>query len=662
MLQANRRHAARQIEDNLHAGSRIFATLTERRLDELNEQARLLAYDYGFKQAFSSSADDRATMRLAMQNWRDRIRASFMVLVSLEKQVLYNSDQPQRDGSAFDLPGLITAAEGDRSLEARGLMLRDGKLYAVVVVPLLAPEPIAWICLGFRIDDAFAKELGTLTNQSVSFLDQKSGTPPWTILASTFDDAIRPQLLTALERFAKPAEVTKVVIGKKRFVTLLERLDVRNGNAAVALQRNLDEELAPFRVLEVVLLVVALAGLLLSVLAVGGIASSLSRPVLRLAKNARRVEEGDYSTEPSADLGRADELGQLARSFQHMTAGLAERDKVRDLLGKVTSPAIAAELTRRKLVLGGEEKKVTVLFSDLRNFTPLSEALEPAELLEVLNEYLTAMSQIVDAHGGVIDKYVGDALMALFGAPLEMPDQAAQAFMTALAMRTALAELNERVFQPKGFTIGFGVGIHTGTVVAGNVGSPERYNYTVIGDGVNVASRLQSLTRNSEYDTDIIVSEASLRESTTAVSDPPARRSSGEREATARAHSRAPWAGVTSRCKRASETRKSGFSRGVLAQLVERLNGIEEVRGSNPLGSRNSQAGRGRAWVAPAFRGLATAFCRRELSSPRRTPKKNPDRKQSPSRWNTATSTQECARYPGRAAQAAVSPRRSVIR
>ncbi|MBA2436403.1 MAG: HAMP domain-containing protein, partial [Chthoniobacterales bacterium] len=514
VLEANRRHATRQIEENLHAGSRIFATLTERRLDELNEQARLLAYDYGFKQAFSSSADDRATMRLAMQNWRDRIRASFMVLVSLEKQVLYNSDQPQRDGSAFDLPGLITAAEEDPSLEARGLMLRDGNLYAVVIVPLLAPEPIAWICLGFRIDDAFAKELGGLTKQSVSFLDQKSGAPPWAMLASTFDPSARPPLLAALERAARRAEVENIVVGKTRYLTLLERLEVRNGHAAVALQRNLEEELAPFRALEGVLLVVALAGLLLSVLAVGGIASSLSRPVLRLAENARRVEAGDYISAPGQDLGRADELGLLARSFQHMTAGLAERDQVRDLLGKVTSPAIAAELTRRQLVLGGEEKKVTVLFSDLRNFTPLSEALEPAELLEMLNAYLTAMSQIVDAHGGVIDKYVGDALMALFGAPLEMSDQAAQACTTALEMRSALAELNERVFRPKGFTLGFGVGIHTGTVVAGNVGSPERYNYTVIGDAVNVASRLQSLTRNPGYDTDIIVSDASLREST----------------------------------------------------------------------------------------------------------------------------------------------------
>ena len=450
VLQANRRHALRQIETNLRTGSRIFATLTERRLDELNEQARLLAYDYGFKQAFGSSADDPATIRLAMQNWRDRIKASFMVLVSLEKRTLYDSDESRRDGLPFDLPDLIAAAEGHETLEARGLMLRDGKLYAVVVVPLLAPEPIAWICLGFRIDDAFATELGGLTNQAVSFFED-AGPPPWRILASTFDLPKRKQLLAALENGKTSTDhPTQVALGKVPFVTLLETLDVRNGKAAVALQRNLKEELAPFRVLETVLIIIGLVGLLLSVLAVAGIASSLSRPVLRLAENAHRVEAGDYTPQPSEELGRRDELGQLARSFQNMTAGLAERDKVRDLLGKVTSPAIAAELTRRQLTLGGEEKKVTILFSDLRDFTPLSERLTPGQLLEVLNAYLTAMSQIVDAHGGVVDKYIGDALMALFGAPLEMPDQASQALDTALEMHAALEELNQRLFSGDG--------------------------------------------------------------------------------------------------------------------------------------------------------------------------------------------------------------------
>ena len=515
VLQANRRHAQRQIEENLHGGSRIFATLTERRLDELNEQARMLAYDFGFKQAFSSAADDRATMRLAMQNWRHRIKANFMVLVSLEKRALYDSDQPQRDGTAFDLPDLIAAAENDDSLEARGLALRDGKLFAVVVVPLLAPEPIAYICLGFRIDDAFAVQLGSLTHLDVSFLNQNGGPSAWTILASTFDSSHRQRLLASLRSGRGNDEVAIVPLRKERFVILVERLNLRNGKAAVALQRNLDVELEPFRSLEGALLAVGLVGLLLSVLAVFGIASSLSRPILRLAEDARRVEEGDYTPRPCITLDRHDELGQLSRSFQHMTVGLAERDKVRDVLGKVTSPAIAAELTRRKLLLGGEEKKVTILFSDLRNFTPLSESLQAGELLELLNAYLTSMSQIVDQHGGVVDKYIGDAVMALFGVPLEMPDQAEQALLAALKMRIALGDLNHRLFQPRGYTIGFGIGIHTGTVVAGNVGSPQRYNYSVIGDDVNVASRLQTLTRNVDYDADIIVSDATLRESTT---------------------------------------------------------------------------------------------------------------------------------------------------
>jgi len=514
VLQANRRHAQRQIEDNLHGGSRIFAALTERRLDELNEQARMLAYDYGFKQAFSSAADDRATMRLAMQNWRDRIKANFMVLVSLEKKTLYDSDQPQADGTVFDLPDLIAAAEKDDSLEARGLMLRDEKLFTVVVVPLLAPEPIAYICLGFRIDDVFATELGRLTHLDVSFLNQNGPASVWTILASTFDSSNRKRVLASLSGARGADEVAIVALGEERYVTLVERLDLRNGKAAVALQRNLEAELAPFRTLEGALLAVGLAGLLLSVLAVFGIASSLSRPILRLAEDARRLEAGNYTPRPM-EPDRRDELGQLSRSFQHMTVGLAERDKVRALLGKVTSPAIAAELTRRKLLLGGEEKKVTIFFSDLRNFTPLSESLPPGELLEVLNAYLTSMSQIVDNHGGVVDKYIGDALMALFGVPLEMPDQADQALLAALEMRTALTDLNHRLFQPRGYTIGFGIGIHTGMVVAGNVGSPQRYNYTVIGDDVNVASRLQTLTRNSDYDADIIVSDAALRESRT---------------------------------------------------------------------------------------------------------------------------------------------------
>ena len=511
-LQANRRYALRQIETNLRTGARIFSALTERRLDQVTNEARLLASDYGFKQAFGTSGEDRATIRLAMQNWRDRVKADFIVLVSLEGQTLYDSDQPQRDGLPFDLPGLITAAEENDALQARGLALRQGKLFAVVVVPLLAPAPVAWIGLGFHIDDAFAAELGALSKQSVSFLERTDSTQ-WVILASTFDVGKRNELQRAMGAVSGASgRILELALGGERFVTLIEPLDVRNGGAAVALQRNLKEELAPFRALEAALLFVGCGGLVLSAIAVAGIARSISGPVLRLAESAHRIEGGDYTTEDSPDFHRADELGQLTRSFQNMTAGLSERDKVRDLLGKVTSPAIAAELTRGELTFGGEEKKVTILFSDLRDFTALSEQLTPPQLLEILNAYFTRMSRVVDTHGGVIDKYIGDAIMALFGAPLNTPDQARRAIESALEMRMALNELNRELLAGPGRVLRFGVGIHTATVVAGNIGSPQRYNYTVIGDGVNVASRLQALTRKPEYDAEIIVSDATLSE------------------------------------------------------------------------------------------------------------------------------------------------------
>src|SRR5262249_27100495 len=209
-------------------------------------------------------------------------------------------------------------------------------------------------------------------------------------------------------------------------------------------------------------------------------------------------------------LKQKDELGSLASSFNKMSEGLAERDRVRDLLGKVVSPEIAAELLRKDAILGGEEREVTVLFSDLRNFTSMSEKLAPQEMLEILNRYFTGMSAIIEKHGGVVDKYMGDALMALFGAPLADPDDADRAMQAALEMTEALDDLNRR-WQKRGLpTIGVGIGINTDIVVAGNMGSETRLNYTVIGDGVNLASRLEGLTKTAEYEARIIISGSTL--------------------------------------------------------------------------------------------------------------------------------------------------------
>jgi adenylate cyclase len=183
---------------------------------------------------------------------------------------------------------------------------------------------------------------------------------------------------------------------------------------------------------------------------------------------------------------------------------------VRDLLGKVISPEVATELLEKGLTLGGEEREVTILFSDLRNFTGMCEALTPQEMLAILNRYFTGMAAIVERHGGIVDKYVGDALMALFGAPLSHPDDAERALNAALEMVAALEELNQE-WHARGLpTINLGIGINTDVVVAGNMGSESRLNYTVIGDGVNLASRLEGLTKVPEYETKIVISGSTL--------------------------------------------------------------------------------------------------------------------------------------------------------
>src|SRR5262249_55742883 len=152
------------------------------------------------------------------------------------------------------------------------------------------------------------------------------------------------------------------------------------------------------------------------------------------------IARGDYDTRLALD--RADELGQLAGAMNQMSAGLAERDRVRDLLDKNVSPEVAAQLMRDGAALGGQEREVTILFADLRGFTTLSEKLTPRDLVTLLNRFLDRMSGEIEAQGGVIDKFVGDEIMALFGAPVAQDDAADRALAAALAMERALAAFN----------------------------------------------------------------------------------------------------------------------------------------------------------------------------------------------------------------------------
>ena len=171
------------------------------------------------------------------------------------------------------------------------------------------------------------------------------------------------------------------------------------------------------------------------------------------------------------------------------------------------SPVLLEKLMKEpeRLVLGGEKKELTILFSDIRSFTSISETMDPQKLTEYLNRYFTPMSDIVVKYEGMIDKYIGDAVMAFYNAPLDVKDHAAMACRSSLEMMDELHELN-KLFRQEGLPeINIGIGLNTAEVVVGNMGSQRRFNYTVIGDGVNLASRVEGI--NKIYGTNILITE-----------------------------------------------------------------------------------------------------------------------------------------------------------
>lgn len=190
-----------------------------------------------------------------------------------------------------------------------------------------------------------------------------------------------------------------------------------------------------------------------------------------------------------------------------------EKKRIHSLFSRYVTPAVAKELTENPdaVKMGGDMKKCSILFSDIRGFTNMSEKMTAEEVVDLLNEYLTEMTNIVFKHDGTLDKYIGDAVMAYWGAPIPHDDDPKRAVTTGLEMMVELKKLNDRwVAEGKNREINIGVGVNTGDVVVGNMGSPQRTDYTVIGDHVNMASRLEGLTK--EYGTPVLVTEPTYNE------------------------------------------------------------------------------------------------------------------------------------------------------
>ena len=246
--------------------------------------------------------------------------------------------------------------------------------------------------------------------------------------------------------------------------------------------------------------------LFLAVMFIWFFSKSISRPVKTLAHAAERIEQGEFELDLKPKT--RDELGLLTSSFVKMGKGLAERERLKDSFGRFINKEVAELAMKDELALGGETKDVTVFFSDIRSFTAISEKLTPTEVVEFLNEYMTSMVECVNATHGVVDKFIGDAVMSVWGAPTSAgspKEDALNCIRAALRMRAALMIFNRGRGGDKKPVIRIGCGINSGPVVAGQIGSTQRMEYTVIGDAVNLASRTEAL--NKPLGTDILITE-----------------------------------------------------------------------------------------------------------------------------------------------------------
>jgi adenylate cyclase len=229
---------------------------------------------------------------------------------------------------------------------------------------------------------------------------------------------------------------------------------------------------------------------------------SLVGPVREMLAAVEKVRGGDYQVR--IPVVSSDEIGELGDAGNAMIRGLAEGQQLRREFGKYVTPEIRDEILSGRIPLQGERREATVMFVDLRGFTPFVESHPPEEVITSMREYFTAMHRVIRRHRGLVMQFVGDEIEAAFGVPVHFPDHARSAARAALGMRRALESLNQRRASRGLAPFAHGVGIHSGLVLAGNTGSEEQSAYALIGDTVNVASRLQELTK--QLGRDVLVS------------------------------------------------------------------------------------------------------------------------------------------------------------
>ncbi|HEY5610395.1 MAG TPA: diguanylate cyclase, partial [Thermoanaerobaculia bacterium] len=391
---AGERTLRRNLGDELRVGSRVLDQILSSRGRQLHDTVRVLAADYAFREAIASG--DRPTITDVLGNHGSRIDADVAFLVSLDGTVAAATPNSRFAGHPFPIRALMDGAE--KGGEASALVSLDLRPYQLVIVPVLAPQPIAWVCMGFTIDEAVLTNVRQLAALEVSLWSATAGEKP--LLISTLPEEQRGELLTRTRELPTSAGDSdeSIQLGSEVYQTLLHPLRTADGSTInTLLQRSIEEARQPIRRLELQIFALSSAALVLALVAAVFFARGVSRPLRELAEGAERIERGDYSA--AVEVRQDDEIGHLATAFDKMRTGIAEReDQIRfqathdSLTGLPNRTLFLDRLAQAIVKAKRNDESVGMIMMDLDRFKEINDTLGHHFGDELLNEISRRLS------------------------------------------------------------------------------------------------------------------------------------------------------------------------------------------------------------------------------------------------------------------------------
>jgi diguanylate cyclase (GGDEF)-like protein len=432
--------ARKTVAADVIASARVFDRELAQETQRLLQGAKLLSADYAFREAVTSG--DRATLTSVLANHGRRIDAALMMLIGLDKRVMASTLDSAAD-RRFDYPKLLEQAES--SQQAAAMVVVQDELFQMVVVPVLAPLPVAWVAVGFKVNNVLAEDLHNLTRKQVTFLTRRDG-ENWRIQASTLDRAERQQLIhdVAANRYARADSDGNAEFGDETISRVIDLAPHTNNRVIAVLQDQLSTTLEPFRQLEKQLLLISVLGVVISIIASVLIARGIAGPVRDLASAARRIAAGDYTAIPRD--GRKDEIGDLAASFRLMQDGIATRESkiselaYRDQLTGLPNRVLYNDRLEQALALATRNATpVAVLLMDLDHFKYVNDTLGHPIGDLLLREVATRLRAVIRRTTDTVARLGGDEFAVLLpGSGSADAQRIAESILRALELQMNL--------------------------------------------------------------------------------------------------------------------------------------------------------------------------------------------------------------------------------